>query len=505
MSEPVAKSGIRVIATRLAAPLDDHILQFVLKALPVECCVSVCQIERYVPFLSDDAQLWIPSKLVKWGEYDVDWNTIIPIGEDLIEKMRRCESVYMDMLTRLEERQTLSYQVRKRAYLRSLQYWNHILETRKINVYLSSGIPHESHEYVIYELCKIKEIPTVFMHAGAIKEEHAVIEDWEESAYELKDVLKRLEHEYADPGKEIVLHTKYMEYFESQVAPRKVAPVPWDMVNTFTCPFVRWIRIVLSVYRLGLHNFIKHIWNFIARWSHPSHWGNFFDRMRRKYVVRRMVRFYDAHVTDPDLDKPFVYFPLQMQPECSTTPMAGAYTDQIIIAKMLNGLLPEGVFLYAKEHPNQSRQYPDGRGRDSMFYRDLLELKRVRFVARDYNSFDLLKHCMAVATGTGTIGMEALFKEKPVLLFGHTFYQYASGVFQITSVKDCTDALRAIFEEKAKPTIRGSKLFLKALEEVSVRGAFAREYKSESSDMTQDEHVASMSSAYISRIRTYFP
>ncbi|MBI3336756.1 hypothetical protein HYZ98_04310 [Candidatus Peregrinibacteria bacterium] len=502
---PSSQESIRVIVTHLGAPMSDQILRTILKRFSVESCISVCQIKCHVPFVGADRQLWIPSTLVKWGEYDTDWDEITPIGADLVENMRHCESVYMDMLTRLEERQTLSYQVRKRAYLKSLQYWNHILDTWKINLYLSSGIPHESHDYIIYSLCKFKGVPTIFVHAGAVKEEHCVLEDWEESAAQIPDVLKRLREEYADPHKMIVLNDKYTRFLEAQVASSRTAPVPWDMENSFSGPLTKKVQRIASVYKRGVGNFMNHVWRFYVRLCHPKHWIASLDRMRRVLLVRRMVRFYDQHAVEPDLTKPFVYFPLQMQPECSTTPMAGAFTDQILIAKMLSGLLPDEVLLYIKEHPNQSRQYPDGRGRELFFYKDLLDLNRVRFVSRGYNSFDLLTHCMAVATGTGTVGMEALFKEKPVLLFGHTFTQYASGVFQVDSVESCRKALRAIFENGAKPTIRESALFLRALQEVSVPGVFDREYKKESSDMTFDESVASMSSAYIERIRKYFP
>ena len=51
-------------------------------------------------------------------------------------------------------------------------------------------------------------------------------------------------------------------------------------------------------------------------------------------------------------------------------------------------------------------------------------MKCVRFMPRGFNSFRLQEHAEAIATVAGTAGFEALFREKPVIMFGHWFYQY---------------------------------------------------------------------------------
>jgi len=478
--------------------MDDEIKRRVLKEIDAEFCVSVCQFEHNIPFLGPNQQVRVSSQNVKWGNYDADWNEVTPIDEELIYKMRECEAVYMDMLTRLEERHPFIYQDRKRAYLRSLQYWNHILDKHKINLYLSSGIPHESHEYVIYSLCKQKGIPTIFGHSGPVQDTKFFVTDWEESAVGMEEAIESLKTKYSKP-EEIPLKDKFEKFYQSHLANRDNAPVPWDMVNKFNNPFAKWFGVVKNVFKNGKKDFLEHVFKFIVRWINPRYWVFMFDRLRRKMRVNSMMRFYDKHAPKPDLNKKFVYFPLHMQPECSTNPMAGAYSDQLLIAKMLNGLLPEDCLIYVKEHPNQPRQYPDGRGRDVHFYKDLLSLDKVRFAPTNFNSLTLLKSSIAVATGTGTVSMEALFHERPVLLFGHTFFQYAPSIFPIHSNEDCRNAIKEI-QNGAKPSLLDVRIFLKAMEQVAQEGTFARDYQ-ERPEWTGEENIRSMVEGFVGKIK----
>ncbi|MDP7477526.1 MAG: hypothetical protein QF442_03700, partial [Candidatus Peribacteraceae bacterium] len=87
---------------------------------------------------------------------------------------------------------------------------------------------------------------------------------------------------------------------------------------------------------------------------------------------------------------------------------------------MLAACIPEGVQIYVKEHPNQGELL-----RDVEFYETLNATASVTLVPRSTNTFDLSENAVAIATATGNAGLEGLFKGRPVLLFGHRYYQYA--------------------------------------------------------------------------------
>lgn len=155
-----------------------------------------------------------------------------------------------------------------------------------------------------------------------------------------------------------------------------------------------------------------------------------------------------------------------MQPEATTSPFAGVYVDQILAVQMIASELPKNYYIYVKEHPSQTDLC-----RDAEFYKELLAIPQVRLIPREYNTFDLINNSVAVATATGTAGWEGLFRKKPVLLFGHCFYQYIRGVFMIRTIDDCRKAIDKIINGKYRPTIKDIKIYLKALQEYTIEGS----------------------------------
>jgi capsule polysaccharide export protein KpsC/LpsZ len=117
--------------------------------------------------------------------------------------------------------------------------------------------------------------------------------------------------------------------------------------------------------------------------------------------------------------------------------MARAFVDQKLILDLLDFYLPPDISIYVKEHPKQTIV-----GRNFRFYN--FTHPRIKYIKSSCNSFDLIENSLAIATCTGTAGIEALFFEKPVLLFGDWFYKFAPGVFCIKTKQDLLFALDAI-------------------------------------------------------------
>jgi hypothetical protein len=122
--------------------------------------------------------------------------------------------------------------------------------------------------------------------------------------------------------------------------------------------------------------------------------------------------------------------------------------------------------IYVKEHPKESSWL----SRDVEYYRELLSIPRVRLVARYMDTFALRERCVAVATGTGSVGFEALFRGKPVFMFGHRFYQYARGAYHIRTANDLRHAVEEVFLKGKTPSLMECRLYLKAMDETCVHG-----------------------------------
>ena len=211
-----------------------------------------------------------------------------------------------------------------------------------------------------------------------------------------------------------------------------------------------------------------------------------FGKLRVAMEQKRLREFYDEHAVEPDLSKQFIYFPLQFQPECSTCPMAGAFVDQQLTTQMLSQAAPRDVLIYVKEHPRQRKQ--GIMCRDIDFYKKLVAMPNVRLMKHESSTFKLRENCKAVATGTGTAGLEALFRQKPVLLFGHVFYQYADGVFPIRAKEDLTKAMKAIFENNEKPSQASTRQFMKAVEDTRMYATITYRYQAMRKTELSDDH-----------------
>lgn len=452
---------IRAIVARFSYDISHAVMEEVLRQRPFEFCaiISIGTKPRYFQSLLERQQEWFCSAEIRGCHYDgVDWDALAPIDADTIEKMRRYESIFMDAVARLEWKRSIPYAMRKRWYLRHLRFWNDYLTRRRINLYLSAWIPHELPDILLYGLCKVRGIPVLYFHSSSLRDtafpEHA----WEESAAVIKERYDELLQEYAgvtDPER-IALSTEFDERFRALTSTHGQKPPAEGVRRPTEQEKIRELLVTRPL------RFLGHGLAYLT----PRGLQRAVGALQRWKVLHECSAFYDAHATEPDLSAPFVYFPLHFQPEASTTPMAGCFTDQFLIAQVLNACLPDNVLIYVKEHPRESAWV----SRSIDYYQDFLELKKVRLIARHVDTFALRERCIAVATASGTAGFEALFRGKPVFLFGYRFYQYARGVFRIRSAEHCKEAVHAVFDEGVKPTPVELRLYLKAMEETSVHG-----------------------------------
>ena len=151
--------------------------------------------------------------------------------------------------------------------------------------------------------------------------------------------------------------------------------------------------------------------------------------MNRLLTARHRFRLGEpspAHIDrDVDLDAPFVYFPLHLQPEMTTDTWGLEYGDQLRALEELSAALPEGMLIYAKENPAQSRFM-----RELSFYRRLKSLPNVRYLSFEVPSFDLIRRCACLATISGTAGWEAAQLGKGAIHFGVAWYARLPGVWR---------------------------------------------------------------------------
>ncbi len=418
------------------------------------------------------------------GRYkNVNWAEVTPLDAAVIESMRHCESVFLDMIERYARHGDVSYRERMRQYMDHLRYWNHVLTTQKIDLLLMNTLPHQCYDWVLYHLCKLHGVPVLYLERCYIVDAFYVVDTVEDSATELRDAVQAVQARFADPAATIELSPTYEDVFTANT---QQSADPWYMYSRSEQlarkSFVhKWTGTVVNL----LWRKPKTILRAIVS---PSTWA-------RKMRQHRTSLYWDAHAVTPDLSQPYIYVPLHFQPEATTCPMAGMFNDQERLVQLLAACVPAGVRLYVKEHPAQGET-----ARSVEFYEALRSIPNVTLVARNTSTFALTDGAAALATCTGTAGFEALFRGKPVLMFGDRFQKHAPGVYRVHTLEECTQAMKEIFEEKHVPTHRDCRVFLRALQESGT--PYVGGHTSPHEPKTKEEKAAIMGAYMAKRIRS---
>lgn len=326
----------------------------------------------------------------------------------------------------------LGFDERKRLVLRHLGFWLRRIDALNVKAILCVNIPHVSADVALHMAARIRNVPFL-------------------TFYQIFPFQRVLPSAQQEPD---------FSVFGGPSEMPAGAPLPADMDE--------YVRTQVEVgqdprpYYMKLKGFGFHFHTFSGLSALKRILAALKPREGRvlwrtavsmaaigaEYSLRqRALRRVQSRLAKPaDLTRPFVYCALHVQPELTTAPLAREFAEPLAMLRLLAASLPDGVELYVKEHPAQPAM-----ARSAELYRQIAQLPRARLVPTDTSSFDLVSHCVAVATATGTVGWEALLRGKPVLAFGLASYLAAPGVTLVSGRDQCR---RALEEALAGPTHR---------------------------------------------------
>lgn len=158
----------------------------------------------------------------------------------------------------------------------------------------------------------------------------------------------------------------------------------------------------------------------------------------------RLRRVYESLATRSiDDSTPSVGVFLHLQPERSTMPEGRAFAQQWLLVHQIVAALPEGWRVYVREHPSTFLPGPKlVRGR--WLYDALLQLPNVELVSLELEPFELIDAVRCVATVTGTVGIEAVARRTPALVFGNASYNGCEGTYRVHDAVSCRRAFDSI-------------------------------------------------------------
>lgn len=399
-------------------------------------------------------------------------NTIPPVDRDILDSMRVYESEILSIIYRWLNVPQIEA---KKHYYQHLKFWSWYLKDKKINLFIGV-VPHETYYSVIYYLCQLMSIKTILFDPLSISNFFTLMYNWRVPDYRVnkltQEYLKKSSvkspnintwsSEFAEflNNQDLCTMPNYMKRDIEKIKRNKLLNL-LNHLNYKSKINMRLINSILEVFLVLMYKYNK-----INKMYKDNKISNRFGNLVFDFYYESLCTVLDkSHLQT----EPYIYIPLHYQPECTTLPLGDFFENQKIMIEWLSYSRPQDVWLYVKEHPSQTYTVNTSRYRHPTFYNDILKIPKVRLVSRRCSSFDLIKNSLCVSTITGTVTLESLYQEKPVLFFGYHVYQYAPGVFPVRSLSDCSIALKKIYNQETSFKREDFLLYLKALEENCIR------------------------------------
>ena len=218
------------------------------------------------------------------------------------------------------------------------------------------------------------------------------------------------------------------------------------------------------------------------------------SKFREFYVENMCSKTINQIMSDNPNKKIVTYF-LQSEPELIIYKLGGkVFSDQKTIIKNLAFNLPSDFILLVKEHKSQSI---NSRYRNLQFFKDITNLTNVRLVKSQEDPIKLINCSFAVANLSGTIGLEALIRNKPIILFGDVFYQNFQNILKIKHLEDLENIIEKIIIRKKSMNQNDCLKFIYALRKTMFKGnVFDGAYLTKNNDLFLKESLKKIFSTY---------
>jgi len=315
----------------------------------------------------------------------------IDLSHELVKKIEAKRVKYMDMYSRVTISQAMSYTDLNNVFWIYVKHFENLFNTSKPDVLLMSSLPHFGADFVMYELARLHGIKTKVLF---------------QTSFSNRFFCADFVHDIGALNAEL-----------------EVGEARWRLED-YRAKTQFYMKNIKTYKKSCVLSFIRNVVLGPTRFKPMSLEASIVllkNCMHFKRVLRRGM------VKDPDLTQTYVYFPLQLQPELSTSTLGGdIYSDQILALEVLHSFVPDDWKVYVKENPKQTPKQ-----RSFWFYRRLNSLKKVEYLNACISSDQLIESSQFVAVVTGTSGWEALLAGKSVLSFGYAWYNSLPGVFNI--------------------------------------------------------------------------
>ena len=291
--------------------------------------------------------------------------------------------------------------------------------------FLITGITTLHHNHLFYKICQARGVKILMLRQSYLRGKYIIASrtyliDHAEydkkhnfgSLSEFRNYMKKY-----DASTELISFTKTFQnskikYFQA------ILEYLFSNNSNLKTHFTYYGRTKFAVLRITLINEIK-------------------KKCREYFINKNLIR-------NIKNKKPFIYFPLHIEPERSTLIAAPLFTNQIEIITSIAKSLPSGYNLYVKEHPMMIIRA----WRSISDYKQIMSLPNVTLIHPSVKSDSIIEKSSLVISINSTSGLEAGFYNKPSITLSDQDFSYLSFVNQIKTLQNIPDAIKTSLKKK---------------------------------------------------------
>ena len=414
----------------------------------------------------DESTIWIPqynSRLAKFPFLDP--SAQLPLDQDLMTYHASYFNLYFALFDRLDPLEKLGSKKRTLMIWDMIQYWESIVNHLKPERVFFRNIPHFTSEFILYQVLERTQTPRILGNYIEHLQRYQIFNSFYNRKSQ-KLILAKKDDSPEQTVDNLFLKLQSLNYQGVSYVDDRVTKMKFKKgVNKLYQRI--WLLLFMlkgfykrRMYSIVLNTSLKPPLKLQVGW-------HFF---KNSFKIRRLEKYYKKVQSVENIpDQPYVFFPLQYQPECTSLPDAEMYYDQIKAIQLISKYIPDDWQILVKEHfatfwfPYK-HLYRGNYARSKDFYERLRQIPKVRIVSLEVKTPELLQQSKFIATLTGSITLEGAVNQKHVLIFGNVWYESISGVHPIKIKEDMQNFMH-------------SKLYDQEIDQIKLKNELKSQYK----------------------------
>ena len=163
--------------------------------------------------------------------------------------------------------------------------------------------------------------------------------------------------------------------------------------------------------------------------------------------VKKRKKFIDENFQNELMNEKYILFPLQTEAESSLLIESPLQNDQIEIIKKISKAMPIDYKLIVKEHPMaKSRSW-----RSIESYKKIMKIPRVILLHPEIKVQEIIKKVSLVVTISSNVALDALFSEKPAMMFAENYISVIPSIYKIKNILELPENIEKMLKEKVNP------------------------------------------------------